>query len=156
MPQVEPRAATGWRSRATTLEAILWLALARALVLMVPFGRWRRWLGRPVPPAPIEVVVGPNENGRARRLARGVEHAAARLPGESRCLAQAMALQWMLRRRRLGGILVMGVKPGARRGGLDDLHAWVVREGEVLIGGGDQPHRALYAAAIDERAPGNA
>jgi hypothetical protein len=141
----------------TTLEAIVWLVLARVLVGGIRFGRWRRWLGRPVAPPGFEPEATPQGNLRARRLARVVERAAARLPGESRCLPQAMALHWLLRRRGLGGVLVMGVKPGAGRGGLDDLHCWVVRDGEVLIGAGDLPYQALYAAAIDARLPpGNA
>lgn len=121
------------------------------LVREVRFGRWRRWLGRPVKPPAFEPGAASEANAPARRLARAVERAAARLPGDSRCLPQAMALHWMLRRRGLGGALVMGVKPGARRGGLDDLHAWVVREGEVLIGAADLPYRALFAAASHDR-----
>jgi hypothetical protein len=84
----------------------------------------------------------------ARRRARAVVRGAARLPGGSRCLPRAMALQWLLARRGLGGVLHLGVRPGDRRGGLDDLHAWVTREGEVLIGASDEPHRAIYATSF--------
>ena len=133
--------------RWATLEAMAWLVLARLLIAQVPFGRWRPWLGAPVAPQAGDIHLRLDANLVARRLARAVARAAGRLPGESRCLARAMALQWMLRRRGMGGVLLIGVLPGSARGSLDDLHAWVTRSGEVLIGASDQPHRALFAAA---------
>ena len=136
-----------WHGRRATLEAIAWLILARLLIARVPFGRWRRWLGTPVAPQTDDPQLHLDANLAQRRLARAVERAAGRLPGESRCLARAMALQWMLRRRGLGGVLHIGVLPGNERGSLDDLHAWVTHSGEVLIGASDQPHHALFATA---------
>jgi hypothetical protein len=136
-----------WRGRGATLEAIVWLVCARLLIAWVPFGRWRPWLGKPVAPGPGDPLLRLDGNLSRRRLARAVARAARRLPGESRCLPRAMALQWMLRRRRLGGELHIGVLPGNDRGSLGDLHAWVTRLGEVLIGADEKPHRALFAAA---------
>ncbi len=54
-----------------------------------------------------------------------------------------MALHWMLARRGRRAQLVIAVLPGAARGGLDDLHAWVEAGDEVLIGALDQPFRPL-------------
>ena len=136
-----------WHGRKATVEAMAWLILARMLIARVPFGRWRRWLGTPVVPPTDYPRLHLDANLAQRRLARAVDRAAGRLPGESRCLARAMALHWMLRRRAIGGVLHIGVLPGSNRGSLDDLHAWVTRLGEVLIGASDQPHRALFAAA---------
>ena len=141
---------SSWQGRAATAEAMAWLILARVLVAQVRFGRWRPWLGTPVAPQPGDTMLRLDANLAQRRLARAVVRAARRLPGESRCMAQAMALHWMLRRRILGGVLHIGVLPGAVRGTLDDLHAWVTRAGEVLIGADDKPHSALYAAAYTE------
>ena len=136
-----------WRGRWATAEAMVWLILARLLIARVAFGRWRRWLGTPVAPQADDPRLHLDANLAERRLARAVARAAGRLPGESRCLARAMALHWMLRRRAIGGVLHIGVLPDRNRGSLDDLHAWVTRLGEVLIGASDQPHRALFAAA---------
>ena len=136
-----------WRARGATLEAMAWLVCARLLIARVPFGRWRPWLGRPAAPEPGDPLLRLDGNLARRRLARAVARAAGRLPGESRCLPRAMALQWMLRRRAMGGVLHIGVLPGNARGSLDDLHAWVTRLGEVLIGADQKPHRALFAAA---------
>ena len=132
------------------MEAVAWLALARLLVAHVRFGRWRPWLGTPVAPQAGDATLRLDINLAQRRLARAVVRAAGRLPGESRCLPQAMALHWMLRRRGLGGVLHVGVLPGEARGTLDDLHAWVTRGGEVLLGADDKPHAALYAAGNPE------
>lgn len=139
-----------WQARAATAEAVAWLVLARLLVAQVPFGRWRRWLGAPVVAQAGDPLLRLDANLAQRRLARAVVRATRRLPGESRCLARAMALHWMLRRRGLGGVLHIGVLPGEARGTLDDLHAWVTQSGEVLLGADDQPHIALFAAANPE------
>lgn len=139
-----------WQARAATVEGMAWLAIARLLVAAIPFGRWRPWLGAPVAPQDGDLELRLDANLGQRRLARAVVRATRRLPGESRCLARAMALHWMLRRRGLGGVLHIGVLPGEARGTLDDLHAWVTRSGEVLLGAGDKPHAALFAAANPE------
>ena len=136
-----------WRGRWATAEAMVWLILARLLIARVAFGRWRRWLGTPVALQADDPRLHLDANLAQRRLARAVDRAAGRLPGESRCLARAIALHWMLRRRVMGGVLHIGVLPGSDRGSLDDLHAWVTRLGEVLIGASDRPHRALFATA---------
>lgn len=136
-----------WRARGATLEAMVWLGVARLLIARVTFGRWRAWLGVPVAAEPGNPALWLDDNLSRRRLARAVVRGAARLPGESRCLAQAMALQWMLRRRGLGGVIHLGVLPGDKRGGLDDLHAWVTHANEVLVGASEGPHCPLLAAA---------
>ena len=136
-----------WRARATTLEAMVLLLAARALVAGVRFARWRATLGSPLSPGTADPAPGRDGNLEPRRLARAIERAAARLPGESKCLPRAMALQWLLRRRRLGGVLHLGVRSAAERGTLDDLHAWVTRGGEVLVGASEATHRPVYAAA---------
>lgn len=136
-----------WLGRAATVEAMAWLTLARILVAQVRFEHWRRWLGTPVAPQTGDASLRLDTNLAQRRLSRAVVRAADRLPRESRCLAQAMALHWMLRRRDLGGVLHIGVLPGEARGTLEDLHAWVVRSGEVLLGADDEPRYALYATA---------
>ena len=131
-----------WRIHALLVEAAVLLMVARTFVRFVPFGRWRGSLGkqggRIEPGREIEAVTEDDHY-----LARVVERAAIRLPFETKCLPRAMALQWMLRRRGRSSTLLIGVLPGTNRGGLDDLHAWVDRGGETLIGSSTEPYVVL-------------
>lgn len=146
-------AAEAWRARARTVEAGAWLLLARLLIARVRFERWRATLGPRCPDPPSATTERRDRNLAARRLARAVERAAAHLPGESRCLAQAVALQWMLRARGQPGLLSFGVRPEQRQGGLDTLHAWVSRGGEVLIGASEERYLPVLVVGLDEASP---
>lgn len=126
------------RWRLLVLEALVWLTFARALVAGLRLGRWRRWLGQPAA-APLATAPAPGD----WQLARAVERACQRLPGESKCLPRAMALHWLLRRRHRPSQLVIAALPGNQRGTLNDLHAWVEMGGEVLIGALDMPYQPL-------------
>jgi hypothetical protein len=129
----------GWRWRLLVAEAALRLALAHLLVNHVPMARWRRSLGR------VEGLQRNAERGleQAQRLARAVMRAANRVPFATKCLPRAMALHAMMRRRGLGGQLVIGVLDATRRGALEDLHAWVEVRGEILIGAIDEPFHPI-------------
>lgn len=67
-------------------------------------------------------------------MAGDVEWAAGRLPLPTKCLPRAMALSWMLRRRRIGHAVVIAVRPSQLRQSPDALHAWVEVEGEKILG----------------------
>ena len=101
------------------------LCRARLLIALVPLERWRESLGD---------SAGRRASDEARRLARQVERAARWLPFETKCLARAMALSWLLRRRRIGHAVVFAVRPPSLREAADALHAWVEIEGETIIG----------------------
>lgn len=103
------------------------LAIARVLVRHVRFAKWHARLGWSDPSAPAQEL-------RARRLARHIERAAARMPGTSKCLPQAMALSWMLRTRRIPHGVALLARPASARGGLDDLHAMVLCNNEIILG----------------------
>lgn len=108
------------------MTAMAHLCWAQVLVSGIPFNRWRDTLGWVAPPqSPLD---------RARRLAGDVEWAAKRLPFPTKCLPRAMALSWMLRRRRLGHTVVIAVRPNDLRHSADALHAWVEIAGEKIIG----------------------
>lgn len=126
------------RWRLLVAEALVLLAAARLLVAGVRLGRWRHLLG-PVATA----AQARSASDGDRLLAKAVERASLYLPGQTKCLPQAMALHWMLRRRDRPAQLVIAVLPDAARGGVDDLHAWVACGDEILIGALDQPFQAL-------------
>lgn len=111
------------------------------LVARVPFRRWSASLGRIGPPdGPHSAPLPAQVSLRARRAARAVERCAGLLPFETRCLPRAMALAWMLRRRRIPANLLMGVAEKMRRGTLDDLHAWISCDGNIIMGKLEQMH----------------
>lgn len=104
------------------------LCWASMLVGWVPFEWWRRSLGMTVQRDPIE------RGGEARRLGEHVERAAQLLPFPTKCLAQAMALSWMLRRKRIPHAFIIAVRPPGLRDSADRLHAWVEVGGATILG----------------------
>ena len=121
-------AAERWRLRRLTLEAMAGLCLARMLVAAVPFGWWRGRLGGP---AGSRAAGDP---AWSRKLAAHVDRGADRLVFPVRCLPRAMALSWMLRRRRIGHALVVAIRPPGQRRADDRLHAWIEADGTIVLG----------------------
>lgn len=108
---------------------MLMLCRARLLIARVPFDRWRNSLGA------VSTRGGPPDAlTMGRRLAAHVEWAAVRLPFSTKCLPQAMALSWLLRRRRICHQLVLAARPAQLRDSADALHAWVEVGGHKIIG----------------------
>jgi hypothetical protein len=131
-------------------EAAILLAAARLLVARVPLHRWSASLGRAGPAGKAPAAPLPAAKSlRARRAARAVERCAGLLPFETKCLPRAMALSWMLRRRHIPARVVMGVAEATRRGTLDDLHAWVTCDGEIIMGKLEQIHHPIINFSSD-------
>ena len=116
------------------------LCWAQLLVSWIPFDRWRDTLG--------SAAAGDGQRAarQAKQLAADVEWAAKRLPFTAKCLPQAMALSWMLRRRKLGHTVVIAVRPSQLRGSPDALHAWVEIKGVRIIG--DLPGRWIESLRL--------
>ncbi|HYH21261.1 MAG TPA: lasso peptide biosynthesis B2 protein [Azospirillum sp.] len=114
-------------------EAAATLALARALLALLPFATAMRLAGlrtrgvsidpRATPAAPATV---------ARAVGAAVARVAPHLPFRAVCLQQAMACTIMLRRRGLPVSVHFGLAKDAA-GGLD-AHAWSVSGGAVITG----------------------
>ncbi|TNE32943.1 MAG: lasso peptide biosynthesis B2 protein [Alphaproteobacteria bacterium] len=121
-----------WRSRLATLRAMLWLMLARTLVRLAPLRTYRLTLG-PVAEGVRDCEPEPSDVDLALAIAQRIERAATRLPGESKCLPKAIALQWMLRRVGLPSRLIVAVHRTARNGP-HAFHAWVEQGERILIG----------------------
>lgn len=149
------------------LEAAFVLLLARLLVGQVPMRYWRHRLdtapvpspgpeGRGAPrwpaggdrrrlPGESECPGRQDENRGAlppearvpRRVGRIVGKVARRLPFRALCLPQAMAAQWMLRRRGVRSQLVFGARRGTAPDRALEFHAWLIVAGECVIGAGE-------------------
>ena len=123
-------------TKAMAVEAAVFLALARCLVVHVPLRRWRdRVATARQKKAPVPAL--------AWKVAWVVRKVAASVPFGAACLPQAMAAQWMLRRRRVASQLKVGVRPGsdaapgaAKRGPALGFayHAWLQVGDECVVG----------------------
>ena len=82
------------------------------------------------PGTPAELAA--EEHRRALRLGRAVTRVLPRLPGDTRCLTQALVLTSLLARRRIGSTLLIAVAPGE-----DQLHAhaWLEHGGAPVLPG---------------------
>ena len=94
-------------SRLLAVEAALLVAIARLLVKHVPFRHWRRWL---VSAEPLDAAPPARRLPSVVHVARVVPRAAAMVPFDAVCLPQAMAGQWMLRRRGVPSRLSLGAR----------------------------------------------
>ena len=115
-------------AKAMALEAAFALLVARILVQYVPMRFWRYHVDTSADstPAPLRVP---------RKVGWIVRKVARRLPFRARCLPQAMAVQWMLRRRAIRSRLVFGARRGTAPKTTLEFHAWLIAGGECVIGG---------------------
>jgi hypothetical protein len=116
--------------RALIGEAVLWLGLARLLVLALPF----RLLARLLVRAPASDA---DDAAVLVRVRRAVTTAARNVPWNAVCLPQAMAAKAMLARRGCGSSLRLGA--GFDGDGKLIAHAWLVVGGTVVVGAAGIP-----------------
>ena len=132
-----------WRGLAAD-ERLLVLGLLWLLPLIdlslrsVGFQRSRGWLARFVPAEARLLEVDGEAIAGAQRLAALARAIGARSPWRTSCLRQALAVWWLLRRRRLPAELRIGV---IRREAPFQAHAWVELGGVAL-----DPEAAAHAA----------
>lgn len=140
-----------WSLWLAVLRAAILLMAARLLVRFVSLARWRSGLGETCGVGDLQSaspqsgpVAGRADLIRAAQMARCVEKAATRLPGVSRCLPRAVALQWMLRRERIASDLIIAIH-NSDRAGEHAFHAWVEHAGQMVIGHCD---RSAYSPVM--------
>ncbi|HEV2812709.1 MAG TPA: lasso peptide biosynthesis B2 protein [Solirubrobacteraceae bacterium] len=140
-------AALPWRDRALLVEATLLLALARLVVVVLPFRVIARGLGARMAESPHDESPAPE---RLRRLTWAIGAVARRTPWRSKCLEQALAAKAMLRRRGIPSTLYLGVARSVRESGSPfDAHAWL-RSGTVHVtGGADVSRYAVVSMFAD-------
>jgi len=118
--------AMGGPDRLLVCESAAMLALARLIVLTVPFRILARWLSRAPETDCCDQLL-------LVRVRRAVTTAARNVPWNAVCLPQAIAAKAMLARRGFGSSLHLGAQPDAERGTLV-AHAWLVAGGTVVVG----------------------
>jgi hypothetical protein len=126
------------RARRTALMEAAWsLAAAQIATRLLPFRWLAPRLGRLAasPAAPelsASLGLSAEQALEAQRVGWAVQKLARYLPWDARCLAQAVAAQWMLRRRGLPGTLYLGVDRGQER--WLEAHAWLRCGGQFVTG----------------------
>jgi transglutaminase superfamily protein len=134
-----------WPDRCLTLEALIWLGLARLAILALPF-RWiAPYMGQPRAVSPIDdASVNVDQ---VKRIARAIRRTSRHTPWDSNCLSQALTAKRMLHRRRINCTLYLGLAKDD-----DDhlqAHAWV-RSGSFILTGGRGSGRYAAVATFAE------
>jgi hypothetical protein len=124
-----------WSERRLLLQAFLVLPLVALGLRGFGLGPVQTLLSnlQPLGPNPDEET-GKLLLPQAQAIARLVKIAARHGLWRPKCLAQSLTLWWLLRRRKIGGDLRIGVQP---QGGRLEAHAWVTCQGVVLNDGDD-------------------
>jgi hypothetical protein len=118
--------------RALLLEAAFWLCTARLAILIFPFPRIARYLGKLHPPA--GEANDPALNASiARDVSWAIDRAALIFPFRMVCLPRALAGWEMLHRRRITGQLHFGASRDASSAALR-THAWLDASGVEITG----------------------
>ena len=111
-------------------EALIALALSRFVMLLLPFRLTSAWLGTPGTESPRNATAEQIEV--ATEIGWAIGCLTRRIPWDSRCLAQALAATWMLRRRKLESTVSFGANHEESRDFI--AHAWL-RFGPCLVTG---------------------
>lgn len=140
-----------YRMMSSTRRQLLWealfaLAVARILMALVPFRRVAAWLGTPGAEGPVTAAA--EEIRTAQDIGWAVGALARRVPWDGRCLAQALAATYMLRRRGLEGTVSFGARQGGSTGFV--AHAWL-RLGSCVVTGGQSHERYRVLTTFSRR-----
>jgi hypothetical protein len=79
------------------------------------------------------------DNVEAVRFGRAVTKALRPLPADTRCLMRSLVLVGVLARRGIDCTLVIGVRSGETFA----AHAWVERDGQIVLGAHSEPFERL-------------
>jgi hypothetical protein len=129
------RAKWGRRTRAERvllMEAFMLLGVARLAVLALPFKWLAVSLGRHMNESDPQISA--SDLHHARMVGQAVRSAANNTPWESVCLPQAVAAQWMLKRRHIAGTLYLGVAKDETKPKKLAAHAYI-RCGNIILTG---------------------
>jgi hypothetical protein len=128
------------------IEAVFWCAVARLVILFLPFRVYSRLLGRAQGEAagtgefidrtgsaapPLGDENGKTRNECLQQIARAVRRASRHVPWETRCLVKAIAAKRMLSRRKINCTIYLGV---AKDNDRLIAHAWLT-SGDIIITG---------------------
>lgn len=119
-----------WSDKKLLFEALFLTALARAVILLIPFKKYQKYLGVYSQETSYEMLI--DKNSLIKRISWAVNIVSKYTPWESKCLVQAVTAQRMLKARKIGSTLYLGVNKDTNN---MHAHAWL-RCGQVIVTGG--------------------
>jgi hypothetical protein len=139
------------RRRLLVVEAVVCLLAARLALILIPFPRLAGWLGTFVPPSDPRAsrtpANGSPEQAELAQLAGwAVTRSARYVPFKAVCLPQAMAAQFMLRRRGITSVMHFGAGKGTDKP--LNAHAWLDAAGVEVTGYPVAPNLAEIACFV--------
>ena len=139
------------RRRLLVTEAVACLLAARLALVLIPFPRLAGWLGTFVPPTDPrarqrEADASMQQADLAREVGWAVTRSARWVPFDAVCLPQAMAAQFMLRRRGVTSVMHFGAGKGTDKP--LDAHAWLAAAGVEVTGYPVSPNIAEIACFV--------
>ena len=127
-----------WSKRILLAEAFVKACVALVMVRLVPYSVWRKWLGNPVSIPKQSEQISKQISNECAELT-DIVWAFSALYRHARfftCLMLGFSARSVLHRRRLRGILVLGVDREETKLAPKLLaHAWVVYHGHDIAGG---------------------
>ena len=106
----------------------------RAAILLIQFQRIAGWIGLSLNQASAAPTL--EQSQAAGQVGWAIRVMALRTVWESACLAQSLTCALMLRRRRIPGLLYLGVALGLNPKERFSAHAWLRCGEEILVGEG--------------------
>lgn len=116
------------RQQVLVAEAALHLAAAKAILVFVPFERWRTQLESESIPGQQSLP----EIRQVGELVWAINGVSSRFPESLNCLPRALATRWMMQRRQWPNTLQLGVARDVN--GKFEAHAWIEHQGKIVIG----------------------
>ncbi len=129
-----------WQDRLLLAETTATLAAASFAIRTLPF---RKVVGA-VARRPVRVEA--DHLASQKEIARthwAIEACARLLPWRIVCFQKGLAMQWMLRRRRVATLLHYGVAQDEQRG--LTAHVWITYRGECIMGADEAPRHTCLA-----------
>jgi len=144
-------AQVGGRRRILVVEAVLCLAASRVALIFIPFPKLAGRLGTFVPPsdpraARAKAGATPEQIRLAQEIGWAVTRSARWAPFRAVCLPQAMAAQFMLRRRGVTSVMHFGAGKGTEKP--LNAHAWLDAAGVEVTGYPVAPYLAEIACFV--------
>lgn len=120
-----------WKTKRLLLKVLLYSGIARAVILFVPFKKYKKYIGIYNKETPFEIDL--HKYKTIKQVSWAVNIVCSHTPWESKCLVQALTAQRILKGYNIENTLYLGVNKDSSNNML--AHAWL-RSGQVFVTGG--------------------